>query len=139
MIPPFDDSGFLPPGVHPATLKEIEARFGRESELRRVQMESVRWMVDLAIRAGVQRIVLNGSFVTDIIAMKLQSVHELENTRRKLRELEEEYEAAMKRPIDNAHVRDATLNSLRRLINQLKEEIARYEAHQPLQREAARS
>jgi len=30
-------------------------------------MESVRWMVDLAKRAGVQRIVLNGSFVTDII------------------------------------------------------------------------
>jgi len=71
--------------------------------------------------------------------MKLQSVHELENTRRKLRELEEEYESAMNRPIDNAHVRDATLNSLRRLINQLKEEIARYEAHQPLQREAAQS
>jgi len=139
VIPPFDDSGCLPPGLHGAALAEIEARFGRQSELRRVQMESVRWMVELAVRAGVQRIVLNGSFVTDIIAMKLQSVHELENTRRKLRELEEEYEAAMKRPIDNAHVRDATLNSLRRLINQLKEEIARYEAHQPLQREAARS
>lgn len=30
-------------------------------------MESVRWMVDLAVRAGVQRIVLNGSFVTDIM------------------------------------------------------------------------
>ena len=29
--------------------------------------QSVRWMVDLALRAGVQRIVLNGSFVTDII------------------------------------------------------------------------
>ena len=67
MIPPFDDSGFLPPGVYPATLAEIEARFGRQSELRRVQMESVRWMVDLAVRAGVQRIVLNGSFVTDIM------------------------------------------------------------------------
>src|SRR3990170_462940 len=67
MIPPFDDSGCLPPGVHQATLAEIEARFGRQSELRRVQMESVRWMVDLAVRAGVQRIVLNGSFVTDIM------------------------------------------------------------------------
>ena len=64
MIPPFDDTGYLPPGVHPATLDEIDARFGRASELRRVQMESVRWMVDLARRAGVQRIVLNGSFVT---------------------------------------------------------------------------
>jgi hypothetical protein len=67
MIPPFNDSGFLPSGVHTATLGEIEARFGRESELRRVQMESVRWMIDLAVRAGVKRIVLNGSFVTDII------------------------------------------------------------------------
>lgn len=65
MIPAFDDSGLLPPGVHPATLDEVEARFGRGTELRRVQMESVRWMVDLAVRASVQRIVLNGSFVTD--------------------------------------------------------------------------
>lgn len=30
-------------------------------------MESVRWMVDLARRAGVRRIILNGSFVTDKI------------------------------------------------------------------------
>ena len=67
MIPPFDDSGQLPPGVHPATLEEIDVRFGQESELRRVQMESVRWMIDLARKAGVQRIVLNGSFVTDIM------------------------------------------------------------------------
>lgn len=67
MIPPFNHSGFLSPGVHPATLAEVEARFGRESELRRVQMESVRWMVDLAVRAGVRRVVLNGSFVTDIM------------------------------------------------------------------------
>ncbi len=67
MIPQFTDSGFLPPGIHQATLDEVEARFGSGSELRRVQMESVRWMVDLATRAGVQRIVLNGSFVTDIM------------------------------------------------------------------------
>jgi len=65
MIPPFDESGCLPPGIHPATLGEIEGRFGQLLELRRVQMQSVRWMVDLALRAGVQRIVLNGSFVTD--------------------------------------------------------------------------
>ena len=67
MIPPFNDSGVLPPGVHPATLDEVEGRFGHESELRRAQVESLRWMMDLAKRAGVQRIVLNGSFVTDII------------------------------------------------------------------------
>ena len=67
MIPLFDESGCLPPGVHPATLEEIDARFGQLSELRRVQMESVRWMLELARRAGVERIVLNGSFVTDIM------------------------------------------------------------------------
>jgi hypothetical protein len=67
MIPPFNETGVLPPGVHAATLAEIEARFGVQSELRRVQMESIRWLVQLAIKAGVLRIVLNGSFVTDII------------------------------------------------------------------------
>lgn len=67
MIPPFDESGRLPPGVHPATLEEIDARFGSASELRRAQMDSIRWMVDLARRAGVERIILNGSFVTDIM------------------------------------------------------------------------
>ena len=52
MIPPFDNFRFLPPGVHPATPAEIEASFGRESELRRVQMKSIHWMVDLALRTG---------------------------------------------------------------------------------------
>jgi hypothetical protein len=67
MIPPFNENGVLPPGVHPATLDEIEARFGQLSELRRVQMEPVRWMVEVANRAGAERIVLNGSFVADIM------------------------------------------------------------------------
>lgn len=67
MIPHFEESGFRPPGIHAAALPEIEERFGRQSEVRRVQMESIRWMVELALRAGVQRIVLNGSFVTDIM------------------------------------------------------------------------
>lgn len=66
MIPPFSDNGYLPAGVHTATLDEIEARFGRESELRRAQMQSLRWLADLAIRAGVERLVVNGSFVTDV-------------------------------------------------------------------------
>ncbi|MGE0608627.1 MAG: hypothetical protein AB7O62_16150 [Pirellulales bacterium] len=33
--------------------------------MRRTQMESLRWLVDLARRAGVERLVINGSFVTD--------------------------------------------------------------------------
>jgi hypothetical protein len=66
MIPPFDEHGYLPPGIHPATLDEIESRFGSESELRRVQMESLRWLFDLARRAGVKRLVIDGSFTTEV-------------------------------------------------------------------------
>jgi hypothetical protein len=65
MIPHFNDDGYLPPGIHPATMAEIAARFGQESELRQAQMQSLQWLVDLARRAGVERIVVNGSFVTD--------------------------------------------------------------------------
>jgi hypothetical protein len=67
MIPPFDHSGYLPPGIHPATLSEIAARFGTASEVRRAQMESVAWMVPVAARAGIKRVILNGSFVTAIM------------------------------------------------------------------------
>ena len=67
MIPPFDEHGYLPSGIHPATLDEVVARFGCESEIRRVQMQSLRWLVDLARRAGVLRLIINGSFVTDVL------------------------------------------------------------------------
>lgn len=67
MIPAFDDNGYLPAGLHPATLAEVAVRFGTESEVRRVQLESLRWLVDLAQRAGVERLVVNGSFTTDVL------------------------------------------------------------------------
>jgi hypothetical protein len=67
VIPAFDEHGYLPPGLHPATLDEVEARFGRETELRRAQMESVRWLFEIGCRAGVTRFVINGSFVTDVL------------------------------------------------------------------------
>ena len=66
MIPAFDDNGYLPQGIHLAGLDEIEARFGSESDLRRVQMQSLHWLLELAKRAGVERLVIDGSFVTDI-------------------------------------------------------------------------
>jgi len=66
MIPNFDENGYLPPGIHGATLDEIASRFGQESELRGVEMESLRWLVEAARRAGVLRVVVNGSFVADV-------------------------------------------------------------------------
>jgi hypothetical protein len=64
-IPPLNEHGVLPPGVYPATLEEIDERFGRESEIRQAQMQSLRWLTDLARQCGVRRIVVNGSFVSN--------------------------------------------------------------------------
>ena len=66
--------------------------------------------------------------------MMLHNARDLEITRRKLRELEEAYESATRRRFDNAHVREATLRSLGQLINQLKEEIARFQARTTVRR-----
>jgi hypothetical protein len=66
MIPPLDEHGYLPPGIHRATLAEIEERFGKNAEIRRAQMESVCWLVDLARATGITRIIINGSFVTNV-------------------------------------------------------------------------
>jgi len=61
--------------------------------------------------------------------MTLQSVRELENTRKKLQMLESRYDAVYRESGGDEHIRELTLRSLKNLINQLKEEIARFEAH----------
>ena len=66
--------------------------------------------------------------------MNLQSDCELANTCAKLRLLEEEYEATRNDASEDAYLREVTMHSLKRLINQLKEEIARYEAHRAVRR-----
>jgi hypothetical protein len=60
--------------------------------------------------------------------MTLQSNRELEVTREKLRGLEQLYAETQAAAGDKAYSRELTLRSLRRTINQLKEEIARFEA-----------
>jgi hypothetical protein len=64
LIPPFDERGNLPPGVHSATLDEVIHRFGRGSDQREAQAQSLQWLVPLCRRAGVTRLLINGSFVT---------------------------------------------------------------------------
>jgi hypothetical protein len=51
MIPNYHDNGYLPPGIHRATVAGIAVRFGRESGLCQAQMESQRWLVDRAKKA----------------------------------------------------------------------------------------
>ncbi len=61
--------------------------------------------------------------------MNLQSQRELEATREKLRLLEERYEADDREQGGDEHVRELSKRSLKRLINQLREEIARFQSH----------
>ncbi len=63
--------------------------------------------------------------------MTLRNDRELANTRRKLRLLQEGYEEARAETDEDEHLRELEMESLKRLINQFKEEIARYEAYQP--------
>ena len=59
--------------------------------------------------------------------MNLQSQRELDTTREKLQLLEQRYETIRRQPPEDDHVQELTLRSLKGLINQLKEEIARFE------------
>ena len=61
--------------------------------------------------------------------MELTDEFELQVTRSKLKTLEARFEASRREPAENTHVQELSLRSLRRMINQLKEEIARFEAH----------
>ncbi len=61
--------------------------------------------------------------------MNLAGARELEVTREKLRLLEEHYRKRLKEPAGDPHTRELSLLSLKKTINQLTEEIARYEAH----------
>ncbi len=66
--------------------------------------------------------------------MSLKNDIELANTKAKLVRLEARYEDVRSDTREDPHVRELTLRSLKRYINQFREEIARYEAHQPARR-----
>jgi hypothetical protein len=61
--------------------------------------------------------------------MTLHGAKELEATRKKLRLLQDHYQSRLCDESDNTYARELSLRSLKRMINQLTEEIARYEAH----------
>ena len=61
--------------------------------------------------------------------MSIENSRQLQNTRAKLAELEELYATTQNRPTTSEHVRELTLRSLKKRINQFKEEITRFETH----------
>ncbi|MFN8637016.1 MAG: hypothetical protein U0893_24475 [Chloroflexota bacterium] len=63
MIPRFQSSGELPPGIHQATWAEVSARFGW-NEHRRLLLDGLRRGIDALRHAGCATVYIDGSFVT---------------------------------------------------------------------------
>ena len=63
--------------------------------------------------------------------MSLKNETELVNTQNKLARLEARYQTLISEKGGDEELRDMTLESLQRTINQFKEEIARYGSRQP--------
>ena len=66
--------------------------------------------------------------------MILQNDAEVRNTKEKLRELEEHFEKRRHDTDGDPRTHEMSMRSIKRIINQLKEQIARYEAHQSVRR-----
>lgn len=63
MLPGFDDSGNLPPGIHDASWAEFVARFGGNHHRQRLVAGMERALAILR-SAGCKRVYVDGSFVT---------------------------------------------------------------------------
>mgnify|MGYP001582752264 FL=1 len=63
MLPPFEDTGLLPAGVHNATWKEMIARFGTTPRRRRL-LSGLKRALNSLRAAGCLRVYIDGSFVT---------------------------------------------------------------------------
>lgn len=64
-LPPFNESGDLPPGVYQATLREVIDRFGCGSIRRQAVAGRLGRIYQLAVSTGhMARLVVFGSFVT---------------------------------------------------------------------------
>ena len=66
MIPKFTEDGYLPKGIHKATLKEIKQRFGSSSPEREELFKGLRALAQLLHKhkRNIRKFLLNGSFVT---------------------------------------------------------------------------
>ena len=63
-IPPFNQHGLLPPGIHPASLKEIVEKLGFSPKRQDLIEQGLRPVVERLKALGVHEVYLNGSFAT---------------------------------------------------------------------------
>jgi hypothetical protein len=64
VLPAFDENGYLPPRIHRCDVGVIVERFGSGSPERAVQTQELLEFIEWARRAGIQRLLINGSYVT---------------------------------------------------------------------------
>jgi hypothetical protein len=64
VLPNFDENGLLPQGIHRCDVTELVARFGSGSPEREVETDELVSFLAWARRAGVARVIVNGSYVT---------------------------------------------------------------------------
>jgi hypothetical protein len=137
MLPAFDEFGNLPQGIHRATIEEVVQRFGAGSPEREVEEQELLLFTGWARRAGVRRLVVNGSFVTAKTAQRgrrgdpmtprltpggyAQTRSKLEDLERRLAELESRTDL---KPLHRAEVR----RSYESMIRQYRREMKLHEA-----------
>ena len=63
-IPPFNQHGLLPPGIHPATLEEVVQKLGFSSKRQDLIERGLKPVVEQLKALGVREVYLNGSFTT---------------------------------------------------------------------------
>jgi hypothetical protein len=65
-LPPFDETGELPPGIHQASLREVLDRLGTGGPQRRGVATRLERVFHVAVATGhVARFIVFGSFVTE--------------------------------------------------------------------------
>lgn len=64
MIPQFDSNGNLPPGIHQATIEEVEGKFAYNRHRQKLFNGLVKAIESLKL-AGCKKVFLDGSFITN--------------------------------------------------------------------------
>lgn len=64
-IPTLTATGELPPGIHMATIGEVESAFGQSSDRRRLLLKGLKEAMAIFKVANVSKILVDGSSTTD--------------------------------------------------------------------------
>jgi hypothetical protein len=64
LLPPFDDRGNLPSGIHSCDTDELVTRFGSGSPEREIETQELLDFIAWARTSGIHRLIINGSYVT---------------------------------------------------------------------------